>query len=80
MIIIELTAAAFSLLSVWFSTKGNILCWPLGIIGIIAYIFVFKDQEATSNMILQSFFVMQSIYGWVTWKKENTKGKTTQQR
>ena len=69
----ELIAAVFSLLSVWFSTKSNILCWPFGIIGIIAYIYVFRDQGATSNMILQSFFVIQSIYGWVTWKKEGTK-------
>lgn len=73
MIIIELIASIFSLLSVWLSTKGNILCWPFGIIGILAYIFVFKDQEATSNMVLQSFFVMQSIYGWITWKKEDSK-------
>ena len=34
---------------------------------------MFRDQGATSNMILQSFFVIQSIYGWVTWKKEGTK-------
>jgi len=68
---VETIAVLFSLLSVWLTTKKNILCWPIGIIGILFYFWLFKSSNQLCNMSLQVFFVMQSIYGWVTWNKED---------
>jgi len=67
---IEFIAVIFSLLCVWLSIKGNILTWSVGIVGIIAYFFVFKEVRDWSNMSLQIVFLIQSIYGWIMWHKK----------
>ena len=64
----EWIAVIFSLISVWLTTKKNILCWPVGIIGIIYYSILFYQNRDWSNFILQFIFVIQSIYGWKNWK------------
>jgi nicotinamide mononucleotide transporter len=68
---IEIVAIIFSLSSVWLTTKKNIWCWPIGIIGIFFYFLLFKNSNQICNMSLQVFFIMQSIYGWSNWKKED---------
>lgn len=60
----------FSLLCVWLSIKRNVLNWPAGIIGVIAYLILFYQIQLYADMILQVFFVGQGIYGWYHWQKE----------
>ena len=71
---IESIAVIFSLLSVILTTKKNQLCWPIGIIGVIAYGFVFYQNRDWSNFLLQFVFIAQSFYGWINWNKSETKG------
>ena len=68
--IIETFAVLFSLLSVWLTTKNNIWCWPIGIIGVIFYSFIFYTDKDWSNCLLQTLFVIQSVYGWLKWNKK----------
>ena len=65
---IEIIAVIFSLISVWLTTRNNILCWPTGIIGIIFYFLIFYQDRNWSNVILQLLFILQSIVGWLHWK------------
>jgi nicotinamide mononucleotide transporter len=71
---IESIAVIFSLISAILTTKKNQLCWPIGIIGVIAYGFVFYQNRDWSNFILQFVFIVQSFYGWINWNKSETKG------
>ena len=70
---IESIAVIFSLLSVILTTKKNQLCWPVGIIGVIFYGYIFYQNRDWSNLLLQFFFIIQSIYGWINWNKSETK-------
>jgi len=74
---IESIAVIFSLLSVILTTKKNLLCWPIGIIGVIAYAFVFYQNRDWSNFLLQFVFIAQSFSGWINWNKSETKGVST---
>jgi nicotinamide mononucleotide transporter len=67
---IEAIAVIFSLVSVWLTTKRNIWCWPIGIIGIVLYLYLFLEKVEYCNTFLQFFFVVQSIMGWMNWNKE----------
>jgi len=84
MSIVEITAVVFSLLSVILTIKNNIWCWPVGIIGIIFYMILFYQHNIfgththtqhthththTHNMLLQTLFIVQSIFGWYNWNK-----------
>jgi nicotinamide mononucleotide transporter len=67
--IIEIIAVIFSLTSVILTVKNNILCWPVGIIGIIFYLLLFQENHIWGNMVLQVLFIVQSIFGWINWNK-----------
>lgn len=70
---IEIIAVIFSLLSVYFTIKNKIVAWPLGIIGIISYGLYFYNINVMGNMYLQFLFLLQSFYGWYSWKKIDKK-------
>jgi nicotinamide mononucleotide transporter len=68
---IEIIAVVFSLLSVYLTIKMKVVNWPIGIIGIIAYLILFCQQHLYGQAVLQLIFIIQSIYGWIVWKKYN---------
>jgi nicotinamide mononucleotide transporter len=70
---IESIAVIFSLLSVILTTRKNALCWPVGIIGVLAYGYIFYQNRDWSNFFLQFLFILQSILGWLNWNKSETK-------
>lgn len=65
----EIIAVIFTLLSVYLTIRLNIWCWLTGIIGIIAYLYIFFTQHLYAQSILQLIFIIQSIYGWYYWDK-----------
>lgn len=67
MSITETIAVSFSLLCVWFSVRKSIWNWPMGIIGVSAYLVLFYDIKLYADMTLQVFFLAQGFYGWYNW-------------
>lgn len=65
--LVEIVAVIFSLLSVVFAVKNNILTWPTAIIGVTFYGIFFYQNHIWGNMFLQIPFLIQSIYGWSKW-------------
>lgn len=72
MSVLEIIAVIFSLGCVVLSIKKHILCWPIGIIGIVAYGILFAQERLFAEMTLQIIFLYQMIFGWIQWNK-NTK-------
>ena len=68
---LEVAAVIFTLLSVWLIRKQNIWCWITGMIGTVCYYFIFKEDHAWGNMMLQFVFLIQSVYGWITWGRND---------
>lgn len=67
--IIEIIAVLFTLLAVILTVKDNILCWPFGIVGVIFYSVIFYNHNLLGDLVLQGVFLVQSILGWVNWRK-----------
>lgn len=67
--IIETIAVLFTLLSVFLTVKGNILCWPMSLIGVTFYSIIFYQHNLFGDLFLQVVFFVQSILGWINWKK-----------
>ncbi len=68
MSVIEIIAVVFSLLCVWLATIRHVLNWPIGIIGVGAYLVLFYQVRLYADMCLQIVFILQGFYGWYTWK------------
>ena len=54
---LESIAVIFSLLSVWFTSKENKLCWPVGILGVIGFMIIFYQTKDWGNFFLQFVFL-----------------------
>lgn len=67
---VELIGTLSGLICVSLATKKNILTWPIGIINVIFFFAIFYQVQLYSDMFLQVFFGISSIYGWIVWKKE----------
>ena len=64
---IEFFGTIFNIWCVWLTAKNKILCWPVGIVGIIFYMFLFYQIQLYSDLVEQFYFLATSFYGWVLW-------------
>lgn len=72
LIVLEAIASIFGLLSVYYSAKKNILVYPTGIISTGIYIFLLYYFGLLGDMLINFYYTIMSIYGWVQWKKTTT--------
>ncbi|MEJ5962155.1 nicotinamide riboside transporter PnuC [Pedobacter immunditicola] len=55
------------ILCVWLAAKNNIFNWPIAIVSVLIYIFIFYESKLYADMGLQFYFLIMSIYGWYFW-------------
>ena len=59
------------LLSVWYSKKINVLVFPIGIISVLLYVFIFIKNGLFANAVINFLYFVISVFGWWNWKKDN---------
>ena len=75
--LLEVAGVISGLLCVYLAAKNIIWNWPLAIISVVIYIFIFYDSHLFADMGLQIYFLAVNIYGWYFWsKKAPTETKT----
>jgi len=57
------------ILCVWLAAKNNIYNWPIAIVSVIIYIFIFFESKLYADMGLQVYFFAMNVYGWYFWSK-----------
>lgn len=57
------------ILCVWLAAKNNIWNWPIAIVSVLIYIFIFFESKLYADMGLQFYFFAMNIYGWYYWSK-----------
>jgi nicotinamide mononucleotide transporter len=74
---LEIIGVISGLLCVYLAAVNNIWNWPIAIISVSIYIFIFFDARLYADMGLQVYFMVMNIYGWYYWsKKPATEEKT----
>lgn len=68
-LIIETIAVATGLLSVWYSKKINVLVFPIGIISVLLYVFIFIKNGLFANAVINFLYFVISVFGWWNWVK-----------
>jgi nicotinamide mononucleotide transporter len=54
-------------IAVWLSAKANIWSWPIGIVNVILFFFLFYQVQLYPDMFLQVFFLVTNLVGWWRW-------------
>lgn len=70
LIILEITAILFGLLSVWFAKKDNIWVFPTGLINTAIYVYLLWKWSLLGDMMINFYYVIMSIYGWYIWTRK----------
>jgi len=74
---LEIIGVITGLLCVYLAARNNIWNWPIAIISVGIYIFIFFDSHLYADMGLQFYFMGMNIYGWYYWsRKPATEQKT----
>lgn len=66
---LEIIAVLLSAIAVWLTVKQNLWCWPLGLVSVLMYAWVFFDVKLYSDMLLQLVYAVLQLYGWWQWAR-----------
>ncbi|HMJ70624.1 MAG TPA: nicotinamide riboside transporter PnuC [Cyclobacteriaceae bacterium] len=53
--------------AVWLSARTSIWSWPIGIINVTLFFFLFYQSQLYPDMFLQVFYLVTNIIGWWRW-------------
>jgi nicotinamide mononucleotide transporter len=67
---LEITAVVFGLLSVMYTIRQNVWCWPTGLVNVILYVVIFYQATLYSDVVLQIIYIPLQIYGWFHWRSD----------
>jgi nicotinamide mononucleotide transporter len=67
---LEIVGVISGLLCVYLAAKNIIWNWPLAIISVCIYIFIFYNSHLFADMGLQFYFLAINIYGWYFWSNK----------
>ena len=64
----EYAGVLFGVIYVLLAARGNVWCWPAGIISSALYIYINIYHRLFQDAILQTYYVAAGFYGWWLWK------------
>ncbi len=70
--LLEYFGVITGLLCVWLAAKNNIWNWPIAILSVTVYIFIFLENRLYADMGLQFYFLAMNGYGWYFWSRKRT--------
>jgi nicotinamide mononucleotide transporter len=68
----EIIGTVLGVVGVWLMIRQNILGWPVGLVQVAVYGWVFFDARLYSDAILQVAFFLIQAYGWWHWWRGRT--------
>ena len=74
MTLIELVATVFGIAGVVLTVRRNVLCWPVGLVQVGLYLWVFYEAKLYSDVLLHAVYVVLCLYGWWAWTRRRGAG------
>ncbi|HRG55459.1 MAG TPA: nicotinamide riboside transporter PnuC [Lacunisphaera sp.] len=63
----EIIGTVLGVIGVWLMIRQSIIGWPVGLVQVAVYAWVFFDARLYSDAILQIAFFLIQAYGWWHW-------------
>lgn len=64
---IEFFGTVAGAIAVWLSARANVLNFPIGIINVVLFFFLFYQVQLYPDMFLYLFFFVTNLIGWWRW-------------
>lgn len=64
---IEIIATLCGLISVILIVRENIWSWPVGLVQVVLFAYIFYDVQLYSDFILHLIYIGLQFYGWYHW-------------
>jgi nicotinamide mononucleotide transporter len=68
MSLLEIIAVLVNVLGVWLTARRTPWCWPVSVVAVLLYVWIFYDVKLYSDMLLQVVFAFLQGYGWWRWQ------------
>jgi nicotinamide mononucleotide transporter len=68
--LLETSGVITGILCVYLAAKNNIWNWPIAIISVLIYIFIFFEAKLYADTGLQVYFLVMNFYGWYFWSQK----------
>lgn len=68
--LLEWIAVVAGFACIYLAAKESIWNWPISIISVVAYGFLFFRETMYGDMTLQVYFLFTAFYGWYFWFKK----------
>ncbi|WP_350289845.1 nicotinamide riboside transporter PnuC [uncultured Croceitalea sp.] len=70
LIVLEMIGVVFTILSVWYSKRENILVYPTGLIATGIYVYILLVYSLLGDMLINAYYFAMSIIGWYLWTRK----------
>ncbi|KAA8996123.1 nicotinamide mononucleotide transporter [Affinibrenneria salicis] len=64
---LEVVAVIINVIGVWLTTQRIRWCWPVNVVAVLLYVWIFFEIKLYSDMLLQLIFALLQGYGWWRW-------------
>lgn len=68
--LLETSGVITGIICVYLAAKNNIWSWPVAIISVVIYIFIFLEAKLYADTGLQVYFLIMNLYGWYFWSRK----------
>lgn len=66
---LEIIAVIVNVLGVWLTAQRIRWCWPVSVVAVLLYAWIFYDAKLYSDTLLQGIFAVLQGYGWWRWSR-----------
>lgn len=70
---LEIVAVACAVLYVILVVRENIWCWFFAFVSTALFIFLFHSVALLSESILNIYYLLMAVYGWMQWRSKGEK-------
>jgi len=64
---LEFVGTIFTGWSVYLSARNKVLSWPIGLIGVVLFGFLFFQIQLYSDLVEQLYYLLTGFWGWWLW-------------
>ena len=64
---LEISGAVIGIVGVWLMIRQRVSAWPVGLVQVVLYAWIFFQARVYSSALLQGVFFVILLYGWWLW-------------
>ena len=77
---LEISGAVIGIVGVWLMIRQRVSAWPVGLVQVVLYGWIFFQARVYSSALLQGVFFVILLYGWWLWWRGARTGKPVEAR